>query len=161
MNAGLRRRTSVKPSRISQHSLLPPARFRHDRWRASARSACLWIAKGQPKPSPFGFPWHPAFSIHCHAACGCGSLALISSNSMSHRESLQFQHLNISDYSFYPTQVPFPLQRRCRGIVFPILLRRLALVVSGCRSGGFLASASKRSMHAFRDCTNSRKRSRS
>ena len=40
------------------------------RWCATAGSACQWIAKVQPKPSPSGFPWHPAFSIHCHAACG-------------------------------------------------------------------------------------------
>jgi hypothetical protein len=33
----------------------------------------------------------------------------------------------------------FPLQRRCRGIVFPILLRRLALVVTSRGSSGFLA----------------------
>ena len=36
-------------------------------------------------------------------------------------------------------EFPFRLQRRRRGIVFPILLRRLALIVSGGPSGGFLA----------------------
>jgi hypothetical protein len=36
-------------------------------------------------------------------------------------------------------EFPFPLQRGCRGIVFPVLLRRLALIVIGCGSGGFLA----------------------
>jgi hypothetical protein len=36
-------------------------------------------------------------------------------------------------------EFPFPLQRGRRGIVFPILLRRIALVVIGRRSGGFLA----------------------
>jgi hypothetical protein len=36
-------------------------------------------------------------------------------------------------------EFPFPLQRRCRGIVFTILLRSLALIVVGRCSGGFLA----------------------
>jgi len=36
-------------------------------------------------------------------------------------------------------EFPFPLQRRRRGIVFPILLRHLALIVTGRRSGGFLS----------------------
>ena len=36
-------------------------------------------------------------------------------------------------------EFPFPRERRCRGIVLPILLRRLALVVIDRGSGGFLA----------------------
>jgi hypothetical protein len=36
-------------------------------------------------------------------------------------------------------QSVLPLQRRCSGVVFTILLRRLALVVIGSGSGGFLA----------------------
>ncbi len=31
------------------------------RWRATAGSACQWIAKVQPKPGPSGSPWRPAF----------------------------------------------------------------------------------------------------
>lgn len=38
-----------------------------------------------------------------------------------------------------PAEFPFPLQRRCRGIVFPVFLRRLTLIFALRRFSGFLA----------------------
>ena len=43
---------------------------RHQRWRATAGSACQRNAKAQPKHSPPVDPWHPAFSHLWHAAYG-------------------------------------------------------------------------------------------
>ena len=102
-----------------------------------------------PRDTSSETPTQPCFRMNA-----CGSLAMNSSSSMSPRSPLQFQLLSLSVFQLLPpsllpklfqprrlrrVEFPFPLQRRCLGIVITILLRRLALIVSHRRSGGFLA----------------------
>ena len=90
------------------------------RWRATAGSACPWIAKDQPKPSPSGVPWHPAFSPHCHEACIEAAPPLLENHQRGNH--LNFSFSASPYFSFYPPGLRQPLQPRPQLRILPRLL---------------------------------------
>jgi hypothetical protein len=53
---------------------------------------------------PFRLPWHPAFSIHCHAACGETALPSLE----NHQPCGGFLNFSVSafqNHSFYPPEL--------------------------------------------------------
>ena len=95
-----------------------------------------WRAKGKPKPCHTGFPWHPAFSPHCHAACGEAALPLL-----EHPGGLfSFSVSAFQNFSFYPHILQSAAIRQLPEI--PAAHRRTPLVrglrqsIQPCRNWG-------------------------
>jgi hypothetical protein len=83
------------------------------RRRTTAGTACQWITKMQPKPCAPVFSWHPAFSVHCHAACCEAALPLLE----NHQPVVpKFQSVGLS--RFAPTGMRVKLRTKERRNVF-------------------------------------------